>query len=210
MTEGSAKKSALRAAHLGPEKRRPQVLDAALAIAIESGAARVSIDAIAKRMGVTRPVVYACFPSREALLDALLSREERKLLQGVLAALPSTPPIFKPERLVIHGFQALLRVVLENTGAWELVFSPVPDPSVSARFGVAREKVQARVALLMKPALVAAGVKDIQRKLPVLVELFMSVGDAAVRSQVKYGHQWTPDELGAFVGRLVFATLRTA
>lgn len=71
-----------RAAHLGPERRRPQVLDAALAIAVSDGIAAVTIGAVAQRLKVTRPVVYSCFPDRVELLRALLERELALLVQG--------------------------------------------------------------------------------------------------------------------------------
>src|SRR6476660_9597754 len=77
-----------RAQHLGPERRRPQVLDTALAIAVEYGVAAVTMAAIAERMNVTRPVVYACFPDRVELIEALIQREESFLVGGVLEVLP--------------------------------------------------------------------------------------------------------------------------
>ncbi len=40
---------------MGPERRRPQILDAALQIAAESGTAAVTIGAVAKHLGVTGP-----------------------------------------------------------------------------------------------------------------------------------------------------------
>ena len=48
-----------RAAHLGPERRRPEVLDAALALFLEHGYDGASMQAIADGAGVTKPVVYA-------------------------------------------------------------------------------------------------------------------------------------------------------
>ena len=53
-----------RAEHLGPERRRPQVLDTALEIAAEHGVANVTMALVAERMEVTRPVVYACYSGR--------------------------------------------------------------------------------------------------------------------------------------------------
>ena len=67
------------------------VLDVALRIFIERGSAAVSMDAIAAAAGVTKPVVYACFPGRSELLEALLEREERRLLGHIAAALPEQP-----------------------------------------------------------------------------------------------------------------------
>ena len=78
-----------RAAHLGPERRRPQVLDAALAISLEEGVGEVTIGAIAKRLEVTRPVVYACFADRVEIITALLERETGRLRDALVTALRS-------------------------------------------------------------------------------------------------------------------------
>lgn len=55
-----------------PEARRRQLLDVASAIVTEQGVEHLEIRALAKRAGVTRPVVYRYFPTRQALVLALL------------------------------------------------------------------------------------------------------------------------------------------
>ena len=67
-----------RAAHLGPELRRPLVLDAALPLFARDGFDAVSMQAIADAAGVSKPVLYSCYDSKEELFDELLRREERK------------------------------------------------------------------------------------------------------------------------------------
>jgi AcrR family transcriptional regulator len=198
----------VRAAHLGPERRRPQVLDSALAIAAERGLGGVTMSAVAKRMGVTKPVIYACFAKREALLEALLEREEQRLLDGMLAALPDRPSLDDPERLMIEWFQALLTVAAGAPESWQIVFGSDPEPLVADRLGQARTEVSKVVSGLMLPALRTWGVEDIDRKLPVLVDLFMSSNDSAVRSLL--GGGWTPAELGELFGTSLHAALRSA
>lgn len=210
MSVGNAKKERPRAAHLGPERRRPQVLDAALKIAVQRGSHAVSMEAVAQEMGVTKPVVYACFGSREELLEALLAREEQRLFEAVAAALPGQPSFDKPERLLVEGFQALLSGAASHADSWQLVFAASPDPAVADRYKQARALVAKQVGVLMAPGLQAWGIKDIPRKLPVLVEFFMSAGDGAVRTLIGGEGNWTPDELGALVGRVVFGALRKA
>ncbi len=210
MSVGNAKKERPRAAHLGPERRRPQVLDAALKIAVQRGSQAVSMEAVAQQMGVTKPVVYACFGSREELLDALLAREEQRLFEAVVAALPGQPSFDKPERLLVEGFQALLSGAASHAESWQLVFAASPDPAVADRYKQARALVAKQVGALMAPGLQAWGIKDIPRKLPVLVEFFMSAGDGAVRTLIGGAGNWTPDELGALVGRVVYGALRRA
>ena len=64
-----------RAAHLGPDRRRPQILDAALTLALENGIGAVTLSAVASQLGVSRPVVYSCFGDRVELFEALLARK---------------------------------------------------------------------------------------------------------------------------------------
>lgn len=199
-----------RAAHLGPEKRRPQVLDAALALAAEQGMRHVSMEAVAHALQVTKPVVYSCFASREDLLTALLEREEQRLLAGVMSALPPQLDMANPRQMMIAGFQALLQVAAEHMSSWQLVFAGTPDPGVADRYGQARRFVAKRVAELMTPGLTVLGVQEIDRKLPVLVELFMSIGDGSVRALMQGAAHWTPAELGEFVGELTYSALMKA
>ncbi|MDB5974711.1 MAG: transcriptional regulator, TetR family domain protein [Nevskia sp.] len=210
MSVGKARNKQTRAAHLGPERRRPQVLDAALKLAVARGSHAVSMEAVAQAMGVTKPVVYACFASREELLEALLAREEQRLFAAVTAALPARPSFDKPERLLIEGFQALLKGAAAHADSWQLVFAANADPAVADRYKQAREQVAQQVGTLMAPGLRLWGIQDVPRKLPVLVEFFMSAGDGAVRTLVNGQGQWTPEELGALVGRIVHGALRKA
>src|SRR6266576_5165458 len=69
-----------RAAHLGPERRRPEVLDAALELFLAHGYDGTSMQAVADQAGVTKPVVYACFPVKDELLRALRASEEQRTL----------------------------------------------------------------------------------------------------------------------------------
>src|SRR5919108_5617565 len=79
-----------RAAHLGPERRRPLVLDAAFDLFLAHGYEGTSMDAIARAAGVTKPVVYACYPSKEELFKALLRREETRVLGEIQGILPES------------------------------------------------------------------------------------------------------------------------
>lgn len=200
----------VRAAHLGPERRRPQVLDSALAIAVTLGPGAVTMTSVAEHLGVTKPVVYACFATRDELLLALLEREERRLLDGVLAALPAEPALEDPKRMLVDGFRALFKTVAERPDSWRIVFAAGADPAVAERFQRGRALVAAQVAALMRPALSRWGVAEIDRKLPVLVEIFMGAAEGAVRVSLGPDSGWSTDDLGEFVGGTVFRALRNA
>lgn len=59
--------------------------DAALATLAESGVGAVAVEALARRLGVTKGSFYWHFPTREALLQAALERWEQSDEQEVLA-----------------------------------------------------------------------------------------------------------------------------
>lgn len=64
---------------LPPDERRAQLLDVASSLLYERGVEAVRIPEIADRAGVTRPVVYRFFPSRQAVFVALLENLSREL-----------------------------------------------------------------------------------------------------------------------------------
>lgn len=200
-----------RAPHLGPERRRPHVLDAAREIAIKRGLGAVTIGSIAIELGVTRPVVYSCYPDRVELIEALLNREEHLLLDSVLTALHSSGARKEPEDAFVHGMQALLGTALESPDTWRLLLAGQPDPAVAARFRAGRAVVTSQATRLLRPAMEHWwDIEDLDRKLPVLIELFMSSCESAVRSLLAADSDWTAEQLGEFVGRATYRVFSDA
>ncbi|MBF6329139.1 TetR/AcrR family transcriptional regulator [Nocardia transvalensis] len=208
MGSESAVRPRQRAPHLGPERRRPQVLDTALRIAVEDGIAAVTIAAVAERMNVTRPVVYACYADRVELIDALIRREERYLLDGIIDTLPRRR-VEADEEVFVEGFRALLETVAARPDTWKLLYGN-PDPAVVNSFGRGRRFAIERCTRRLRPTLEAWGTVDAERKLPVLVEQWVSAGEGAVRTLLSGEGDWTPESLGAFVGAAVYRALRSA
>ena len=58
-------------------ERREQLLDATKAIVVADGFHAVSIEAVARAAGITRPIVYGHFEDLGGLLEALVERESR-------------------------------------------------------------------------------------------------------------------------------------
>lgn len=201
-----------RAAHLGPDRRRPQVLDAALDIASHEGVSAVTIAAIASALDVTRPVVYSAFPSRSAILSALIVREEHYLGQA-LSTILRDRRVDATEAVFVDGFRALLEAVDARPQSWMLLYGN-PDTEVSDLFGRGRAFVLARCSELLRPTLDAWGTDDADLKLPALVEFWVSSGEGAVRTllseDLDAGPRWAPRDLGSFVGSAVYRGLRDA
>ncbi|MCX4098977.1 TetR/AcrR family transcriptional regulator [Nocardia sp. alder85J] len=197
-----------RAQHLGPERRRPHVLDTALQIAVSEGIAAVTIAAVAERMQVTRPVVYACFADRVELIDALIRREEQYLVRGITGALPRRR-VEADETVFVEGFRALLDTVSARPDTWKLLYGN-PDPAVAGSFGRGRRLAVERCTRRLRPTLRAWGTVDAERKLPALVELWVSAGESAVRTLLAGDTDWDTAELGTLVGTAVYRALRHA
>ena len=207
MTPASTATRRTRAAHLGPDRRRPQILDAALDIAAERGVGAVTIASVAQRLQVTRPVVYSCFEDRAGLIAALTDREEEYL--GVHRAAALRDRVVDADvDVFVEGFRAILEVVAARPQAWRLVYGH-PDPDVAQYFGAWRRATEQRCAELLRPTLAAWGTVDAEVKLPVLVELWVSAGEGAVRTLLG-GTGWTPESLGAVAGAAVFRAFRGA
>jgi len=57
------------------------ILDAAEAIVIEAGASRMTLDAVAERSGISKGGLMYNFPTKEALLEAMIGRMGERLGQ---------------------------------------------------------------------------------------------------------------------------------
>jgi AcrR family transcriptional regulator len=186
------------------------VLDAALAITVEQGVAQVTIGAIADRLQVTRPVIYACFADRVELITALLERETAALSGVLLESLHSARGD-DPVETFVTGYRMLLQAVADRPNSWRVVFSASPDPAVADRFLLVRTQLGEATTAWFAPVLTRWwGMTDADAKLPVLVEFFMSSCEAAVRSLLDPSNPWRADDLGELYGRMVCSAFSAA
>jgi AcrR family transcriptional regulator len=191
-----------RAAHLGPERRRPLVLDAALEIFVREGYPGTSMDAIAQAAGVSKPVVYACYESKDVLFRALLEREEKRLLDGIAGALPRDLTPAEPMRLLDEGFKALFDAAAASPNSWRVVFDSehVAEPAVARRVRRARSGVTGQLVEFLRPVLEAGGVEESERLAPVYAEVLTAVAEAGVRVLLR-DDEWEPAELASVLSR---------
>lgn len=94
-----------------------RILDAAGACFARQGVSRTSIGDIAKEAGCSRPTVYRYFSDREALRQAFMHREARRLSHDVAGAIAD---IDDPGRRVVEAMLTSLRGVRANPvlAAW--------------------------------------------------------------------------------------------
>ncbi|MEQ3554089.1 TetR/AcrR family transcriptional regulator [Pseudonocardia nematodicida] len=101
-------------------ERERQIVDAAVAVFGERGYARASMEAVADRVGVTKPVLYTHFGSKEGLLLAAIARARSELHDVTAAAAASARD---PEAMLRAGTRAFFEYLDRRAPAWELFCS---------------------------------------------------------------------------------------
>jgi AcrR family transcriptional regulator len=193
-----------RAAHLGPERRRPLVLDAALELFRQHGYEGTSMDAIAAAAGVTKPVVYACYPGKADLFEALLRREEERVLSEIQAALPAVARDGDPEPLLVEGFTAFLRAVAASPDAYRVIFlgEGGANAAIARRVQRGREMQIDAVAVLARTWFAGRdGAIDLDDASRLAAQLVVGVAESGARAMLSEPGRWTPEELGRVLGR---------
>ncbi|MBM7517719.1 TetR/AcrR family transcriptional regulator [Nocardioides nitrophenolicus] len=169
-----ARKRRPYAARVPMAERREQLLDAALTIIDRDGYDGVSIDAIAREAGVTRPVVYGAYDGLGPLLTALLDRQQQRALTQLYAALPLTALTSPPVDIVERAVPALHAMVLADPVTWRAILqSPANVPDlVRERIEGDRSRVQATIALMVTAVLPGADAEVLAHAVLALLEHF--------------------------------------
>jgi AcrR family transcriptional regulator len=134
-----------------PQKRREQLIDAALSVIVEQGYEGVSIEAIARTAGVTRPVIYDHFPNLGTLLQALIAREETYALEQLAEIVPEAPREGDPAELFAAGVRRFLDAVASRPKTWRIILLPLEGTPAIVREHVEtnRARVLARLEELV-------------------------------------------------------------
>jgi AcrR family transcriptional regulator len=190
-----------RAAHLGPELRRPLVLDAALPLFARDGFDAVSMQAIADAAAVSKPVLYSCYDSKEELFEELLRREERKLWHMVEDSLPAPSAHGDFEELLHVGLAALLRAVVEAPDAFRVIYL---QRNGENRVERGREHWEQRMAEVL-----ADWTQLPDHETVLMGRMLVALAELGFRVQLDEPGQWQPDALAAYLARVVIGGIPT-
>jgi AcrR family transcriptional regulator len=197
-------KARRRAAHLGPERRRPLILDAAFAIFLERGYEGAAMEAIARRAGVTKPVVYDSFASKEELFTELLEREEQRIRGQIAAALPARADA-DPERTLAEALTAFLRAVEDSPDAYRVIFlgEGGANAAVAERIQRGRAEQVDAVSRLARAWLEQRGESDPQTTARLIAHALVGVTEAAARALLAEPDRYTPERMGPMLAALI-------
>jgi AcrR family transcriptional regulator len=141
---------------LSAAERREQLLDVTKRLVGEQGFHDLTIEAIAKRAGITRPVVYAHFEDLDALLEAMLQREALRALTQLGSILPEElPEGGARSQALLSALRGYLEVIQADPVTWRLVLMPPEGAPRVLREQVerGREGVVAALAQVVGPGL---------------------------------------------------------
>ena len=137
-------------------ERREQLLDVTKEIVGEDGFHAVSIEAVARRAGITRPVVYGHFGDLPGLLEAMVDREGERALSQLAEILPTRlPDRGSPRQDLLVALRGYLEAVAADPVTWRLVLMPPEGaPEVLRdRITLGRTAVVAALADVVRPGL---------------------------------------------------------
>ncbi|MFD4668949.1 TetR/AcrR family transcriptional regulator [Lentzea sp. NPDC058450] len=190
------------ARRLPPEQRREQLLDAALSL-IPAGFDTVTMESVAKRAEVTKPVLYDLFANRGELIGALLEREAGRATEQVIAALPTDFATRSPDDAFADAVRAFVNAVVEAPDRWRLVL--LPPEGTPAEFRAQVELVRAGVLAQIED-LAALGLKELGRlddlDSALLGHAMLALAEMSGRLVLTDPEKFTPDRLAAFVTRI--------
>lgn len=153
---------------LTPEARRRQLLDVAARLLTENGIEHVQVKDLADVAGVTRPVVYRYFPTRTALIVAVVEDFEQMLealyASAYMGALPSS--IEAIVRLfVIASCDA---IDAKGAGPWRVLDARTTDPEIASVGAMFHERLIAPWRAKLAE-LVGASEREVETALRVVV-----------------------------------------
>ena len=185
--------------------RRRQLLEVALERFAAGGYHETSMEEIADAAGVTKPVLYQHFASKQELFRELLDSEGGELLREVAARAAAET---HPYQRVLAGFRAYFDFVCRRTNAFQLLFGS--GARLADEFTESVRKLEEEIAGVIA-RFIEADIDDEHREL--LGHAIVGLGEVAGRRWVA-GHDSErldpaeADRMAVRLADLVWAGLR--
>ncbi len=178
------------------------LLDAAYAVFLERGFAGASMEAIAERAGVTKPVIYDSFAGKDELFTALVEREEERILGDIAAAIP-TRAEDDLERTVAQAITAFLRSVAESPDTYRIVLlcEGGANAAIASRIQRGRAQIVNTLAAVTEDWLRRRGVEDPQTTGELTAFAIIGAAEGAARALLAAPERFEPETAGRTLAR---------
>ena len=122
----------------------------------ERGYHAASVDAIADAAGISKPMVYAYFGSKEGLYRACMSAARERLFDALRDGVDQTAP---PDRQLWHGLLAFFTFVEREPDSWSVLLGDVTAGTgpFAADGAAVRHEMAGLVGELLRRAAAAEG-----------------------------------------------------
>lgn len=194
-------------ARMTAEDRREQILDVTAEIADEQGFHAISIEAVARRAGISRPVVYEHFGDLGGLLEALIDRLGERAITELSAVLPTELDGGDPQERLMGALRGYLEAAQADPVTWRLVLMPPEGAPAIARdrIAIGRSAVVSHLADVVSPGIIG-GQRTPDPELT--ARMLSSMADDAVRlvltdpdqypvERIMVHAQWLLDQMDA-------------
>ena len=186
---------------LPADERRDQLLDVALEVFATAGFHGASMNDVAEAAGVTKPVLYQHFDSKNDLFSALLDEVGRRMRTAIDKA---TADAVDGKDATIRGFRAYFRWVAADLDGFRLLFGGAARHD--AAFAEQVRAITSDAATAIAP-LIAADVDDDTRRL--IAHGLVGLAEGSSRRLLAHGQPFDPDAVAETVAGLAWAGLRS-
>lgn len=185
-------------------ERELQMLEAAARLFGEKGFEATSMDDVAQACGVTKPMVYSYFESKEGLYSAMIHRAGNHLVTAFLEIGKESDPT----RRLKMSLQIFLEFVERYGASWRMVFSQPPSgmKSMDAIAGYRQQIMQAAVYTLAKFRPVGADGKTARDIVEPYAHALLGAGEAVAQWWLHHPEK-SRDEAARAINDMIDATL---
>jgi AcrR family transcriptional regulator len=128
--------------------REQQMLDAAVQMFSVNGYHETSMDAIAAKAEISKPMLYLYYGSKEELFGACLNRELARFIDGVREDIDLEQ---SPKHLLQNTIVSFLRYIDNNRASWIVMYTQATSSQAFAHtVREGRERIIAMVARLLQ------------------------------------------------------------
>jgi AcrR family transcriptional regulator len=160
-------------------QRRKQLLDVTLALLAEEGFDALSVEAVARRAGVNRVVVYRSFANLQVLLVALLRREDARTRTVLERLLPASPEGRAPAQLLGDALAGFLGAVIDRPQTWRVALLRPESAPIALQKLVSRRRSQfaRRLEPLVRWGLAGINQAPSPPDIQILARMLLSIGE---------------------------------
>jgi AcrR family transcriptional regulator len=134
-------------ARMTGKERREQLLDVGRSLFAQKGFDATSVEEIAAKAGVSKPVVYEHFGGKEGLYAVVVDREMSALLDAITGALTSSG---RPRELLERAAFALLDYIDSSTDGFRILVRDSPIGSETGSFVSIIGDIASRVEYILE------------------------------------------------------------